>query len=232
MSNIKDFQGVWSDYRKKVSEANEIRDKELKRLERYEGRRADDEREAARAKFNQAVEAARDEARGRFRLVLTEMRDKADEIGEVMQAPTQEQLNLLSMLALRTSISQSEAESAARALAGNDDCLSTLQQLCAGRGGVIVHEAAKSKTKRAQAFDALGAFRDAAGSCLQWEGGSRAELMAQRNVQSLQHVPETERVPLAAAIAADVDAGRMTEREFSKVIVGNSASVEAASLID
>lgn len=231
-NNVKDFQSIWSDYRRGVSGAIEERDKELKRLERYEGERADTEREAARVKFNQAVEAARNEARGRFGRVLEDMRDKADAIGEVMQAPTQEQLNVLQMLSLRSSISQSEAESAARALAGNDDCLTTLKQLCATRGGVIVHEIAKSKTKRAQAFDALGAFRDAAGSCLQWSGGSRAELMAKRNMQHLQHVPEPERIPLGAAVAADVDAGKMTQRDFTSVVVGNAASVEAASLID
>lgn len=232
MSNVDEFKQVWADYRQKVSKAVEQRDKALESLSGYKGERAEAERKAAHDKFNEAVEGARSGARVRFRGILGNMRAKADEIGEVMQAPSQEQLSLLQMLSLRSSISQSEAESAARALAGNDDCLSTLQQICNSRGGVIVHEIAKSKSKRAQAFDALGAFRDAAGSCLQWAGGSRSELMAERATQYLQHVPEPERVPLGAAVAADVDAQNMSQRDFTRVVVGNAASVEAASLID
>ena len=232
MSSIQDYKNAWTNYRERITAAVEKRDRELARLEKYEGKRAEEEREAARVKFNQAVEVARNEARGRFGRVLEDMRDKADAIGEVMQAPTQEQVSILQMLSLRSSITQSEAESAARALAGNDDCLTTLQQLCATRGGVIVHEIAKNKSKRAQAFDALGAFRDAAGACLQWSGGSRSELMTERAAQYMQHVPESERVSLGAAIAADVDAQNMSQRDFTRVVVGNAASVEATSLID
>ncbi len=232
MSNIRDYQTTWASYRKRVTAAVEERDKELSRLEKYEGERAEGERKAARDKFGQAVEAARVEAKGGFRRVLESMRDKAEEQGEVMQAPTAEQVHLLQMLAMRDSISATEAKSAALALAGNDDAIATLQQLCTARGGVVVSAVADCKSKRGKAHDALGAFQEAAGMCLQWSGGNRSSLMSERNAQRLQHVPESERIPLGAAVSADVDAGNMSEHEFTKVIVGNAATVEAARLLD
>lgn len=229
MSNVRDFQSVWSDYRRDVSRAVEARDKELKRLERYEGKRADTEREAARVKFNQAVEAARNEARGRFGRVLEDMRDKADVIGEVMQAPTQEQLNVLQMLSLRSSISQSEAESAARALAGNDDCLSTLQQLCATRGGAKV--AGVNKSKQNQAFAAVSEFARAASGLLGWQGGDRYSLMLERNAQRSQGVANSELIPMLSAVVADID-GSGTVREFVSQIVGDAATFENVMQVD
>lgn len=230
MSNTSEYKDTWSRYRKQIGNAISKRDEALERIAGYKGERAAREREQIANEFESSVGAAQQEARSSFTRILGDMRGKADEVGEVMQAPTQEQLNLLKMLSLRSSISQAEAESAARALEGNDAALQTLQELCAGRGGVRV--AAIHKSQRQKAHDALREFEEGAKSCLAWRGGSRFELLTERSRQGFERLPESERVPLGAALAADVDAERMTIAEFTKTIVGNTATIAGAELLN
>ncbi|MBR3314747.1 MAG: hypothetical protein IKG18_11480 [Atopobiaceae bacterium] len=231
MGNCKDFQVIIGGYRSTVGAELGKLNKELARLEGYRGEKADGERDAANKRFKSAVSAARDKARSELRPVLQRMKDKADAY-EAVEAPTAEQVNILTMLSLRTSISPTEAKSAAEALAGNDAALTTLSQLCATRGGAIVGAVHKSKSKRGRAYDVYKAFEESAGMFLSWEGGTRAELMAQRQVQHVSHVPESERVPLGAAVSADVAAESMPEYDFVKVVLGNSADYNSSSLVD
>ena len=231
MGNCKDYQGIIGAYRSTVGAELDKLNKELTRLSGYKGEKADSERDAANKRFKSAVTAARDEARSELRTVLQRMKDKADAY-EAVEAPTAEQVNILTMLSLRTSISPTEAKSAAKALAGNDAALKTLSELCVTRGGAIVGAIHDSKSKRGRAYDAYKAFAESAGMFLAWEGGTRAELMAQRQVQHVNHVPESERVPLGAAVSADVTAESMPEYDFVKVVLGNAADYNSSSLID
>lgn len=230
MSNTSEYKDTWSRYRQQVGNAISKRDKALERIQGYKGKRADEEREQIAEEFESTIGAAQHEARSSFARILGDMRGKADEVGEVMEPPSEEALRVLQMLSLRTSITQAEAESAARALEGNDAALQTLQELCTGRGGVRV--AAIHKSHRQQAYDALREFEEGVKSCLAWRGGSRFELMTERSRQGFERIPESERVPLGAAIAADVDAERMTIAEFTKTIVGNTATVAGAELLN
>ena len=232
MGNCKDFQGIIGAYRSTVGAELGKLNEELARLEGYKGEKANGERDAANERFKSAVTAARDGARSELRPVLERMRDKADAYGDVMEAPSADAVNLLQMLSLRTSISPTEAKSAAKALAGNDAALKTLSELCATRGGAIVEAIHDSKSKRGRAHDAYKAFAESAGMFLSWEGGSRAELMAQRQVQHVNHVPESERVPLGAAVSADVAAESMPEYDFVKAVMGNAADYASARLVD
>lgn len=232
MGNCKDYQGIIGAYRSTVGAELDKLNKELGRLSGYKGEKADSERVAANRRFKSAVAAARDEARSELRHVLQRMKDKADAYGEVMEAPSAEQVNILMMLSLRTSISPKEAKSAAKALAGNDAALKTLSELCVTRGGAIVGAIHDSKSKRGRAHDAYKAFAESAGMFLAWEGGTRAELMAQRQVQHMSHVPESERVPFGAAVSADVAAESMSEYDFVKTVLGNAAEYDSSMLID
>lgn len=230
MKNTVRYKDTWSAYRQAVSKAAEERDKELSRLQGYKGERAEKERQKAREAFSRAVGVAREAARAEFNVAIGGMRKAAEAVGSVMEPPSEEALRTLQMLSLRTSISPAEAEAAAKSMQGNDACLTTLQELCVSRGGARV--SAKGKSKRGQAFDALREFEDAAKMCLAWQGGTRGELMRERNAQHLAQVPESERVPIGAAIAADVEAGRMSHAEFVRSIVGNTATVEGAAMLD
>ena len=89
-----------------------------------------------------------------------------------------------------------------------------------------------SKSKRGRAYDAYKAFAESAGMFLAWEGGSRSELMAQRQAQYVSHVPESERLPLGAAVSADVAAESMTEHDFVTTVLGNAAEYDSSMLID
>ena len=231
MGNLNNYQRVWGNYRNEVQTALRTRESALQRLEGYSGARADREREQIHNDFAESVRKSRTKARKEFGGVLESMREKAEGVGQVMEAPSSEAVSILQMLSLRTSISQAEAESAARALRGNDEALATLQQLCATRGGVKVKAIQKNKTKRTQAFDAVGAFKDAADAILQWEGGSRSELLSNRNRQAFEYVPASERVPLGACIAADITAD-CSPRDFATSAVGNACDYDAVQLID
>ena len=232
MGNCKDFQTIIGKYRSTVGAELGKLNKELTRLSGYKGEKADSERAAANRRFKSVVTAARDGARSELRPVLQRMKDRADAYGEVMEAPSTDAVNLLQMLSLRTTISPTEAKSAAKALAGNDAALKTLSELCVTRGGAIVGAVHKSKSKRGRAYDAYKAFAESAGMFLAWEGGSRSELMAQRQAQYVSHVPESERVPLGAAVSADVAAESMTEHDFVKTVLGNAAEYDSSMLID
>lgn len=229
MSNVRDYQNTWTNYRKRVAAAVEKRDKELARLEKYEGKRADEEREAARVKFNEAVGVAREEARARFGQIIEAMKSKAEAVGQVMEPPSEEALRTLQMLSLRQSISPTEAEAAAKALQGNDAAIESLRQICATRGGTKV--AGANMTKRGQAVAAVNEFRSAASMLMSWSGGSRHDLMLERNAQRSQGVPEAERVPMSAAIVADIDSNGSTP-EFVGQVVGDAASLDCIMLVD
>lgn len=229
MSNIQDYKNAWTYYRERITAAVEKRDRELARLERYEGKRAEEEREAARNEFNQAVGAARDEARARFGQAIEAMKAKAEAVGQVMEPPSEEALRTLTMLSLRQSISPTEAEAAAKALQGNDAAIESLRQICAERGGAKV--AGVTMTKRGQAVAAVNEFRRAASMLMSWQGGERYALMLERNAQRWQGVPEAERVPMSAAIVADID-GNGSMPEFVGQVVGDAASLDCVMLID
>ena len=229
MSNIRDFQNTWTSYRKRVAAAVEKRDKELARLEKYEGKRAEEEREAARDKFDEAVSVAREEARARFGQAIEAMKSKAEAVGQVMEPPSEEALRTLQMLSLRQSISPTEAEAAAKALQGNDAAIATLREICAARGGAKV--AGVTMTKRGQAVAAVNEFKSAANMLMSWQGGERHALMLERNAQRWQGVPEAERVPMSAAIVADID-GNGSTPEFVGQVVGDAASLDCVMLVD
>lgn len=227
MSNVRDYQNTWTSYRKRVAAAVEKRDKELARLEKYEGKRAEEEREAARVKFNEAVGVAREEARARFGQAIEAMKSKAEAVGQVMEPPSEEALRTLQMLSLRQSISPTEAEAAARSLQGNDAAIATLREICATRGGAKV--AGSGMTKRGQAFAAVSEFQNAANMLMSWQGGERHALMREHCAERMQGVRQ--QVPMSAVYVADVDGDGSTS-DFASKIVGKAASSEVVRLID
>jgi len=232
MGNCKKYQQAIAKYRTTVITNGERKDRDLARIAGYEGAKAEQDREEIVRRFKSAVSAARDEAWSEIRPVLERMRDKAESYGEVMEAPTAEQVNLLSMLSLRTSISPTEAASAAKALSGNDAAIATLSDLCRERGGAIVGAIHGEKSKRGRAYDAYKAFEDAAGMFLSWEGGDRQTLMRRRQVERRDHVPQEQRTSIGAAVSADVAAEALPEYDFVKVVLGNAADYNSSSLID
>jgi len=227
MANIKDFQNEWKRYREAVNAANTAYDSEIKRLESYEGEKADEERREATAKRDEAITSAQSEARYRFNQILNRMAAKVDAI-EPLAAPSEEGLRVLQLLQLKEKISAREAESAAKLLEGNDSAIRALEELCKKRGGVVP-SVSKHMGKRGQAQDALKEFNTAVGYLLQWRGGSRAELIQRR---AEEHITRSgSRTPFSAAFAADVDA-QVSESDFVMSIVGGHATYDGALLID
>lgn len=226
--NLSNYMDAWNGYKKPVRQAEKKRDKTLARLEGYEGKRVEAEREQAWKDFNTAVEAARAEARAKFDTIIRSMHSKASEIDEVMTAPTTAMLNTLQALSMKTSISQRDADAAARMMDGCDVALDALQDLCTKRGGVRV--SARGKTARTKAFEHVKAFQDAAGMLLSWQGGTRNDIMLKRSQEYYAHIPETERTPLSAAFVADVEGTNVTD--FCKAVVSHDASMEDLMKLD
>lgn len=232
MGNISNFKENVERYRRAVEDANREREQALAVIDGYEGPRAESERELIEKDYADAIGHAREGARVEFSVILGRMKRKAASVGEVMEPPSPSQVNLLKTLEMRKSISATEARAAAKALAGNDIGLATLAELCESRGGVIVPEVAGAKSSSQKAADALREFEDAANVVLAWKGGTRAELMMQRNRQLTAHVPANSRVSMDEAIAADLISSDLTATEFVQKIIGHSATVEGANLID
>lgn len=228
MSNLKSLMDTWNGYAEDVTAAEFKRDSKLEKLDGYRGERADKERAAITREFDEAVEAARTEARAKFNATLKAMKEKADTIDEVMVAPTADMVNALKALEMRTSITAREANSAAKLMEGCDVALDALQDLCTARGGVRV--STRGKSIRAKAYDHLHSFSEAAGMLLQWRGGSRFDIMLKRSQERSAHVPSEERTPIGAALVADIRTDNVAD--FAKAIVGDDASLNDVLRLD
>lgn len=97
-------------------------------LEQYKGSRGYDEQMAEAAKErDKAIRAAQEAVGLEFTAILTAMKKNA--LGHPMTAPTQEQLNLLTVLKMREHVSKDELRQAASALEGSPACLAVLKEI-------------------------------------------------------------------------------------------------------
>lgn len=100
----------------------------LKRQERFKGSEGyNKDKAAAAAKRQQADDAARKEAAEKIDACIKQMRENVGKMALV--PPTAEQVNILQVLNMRTSMTRQQLDMAAQAMDGNSLCLSALNDI-------------------------------------------------------------------------------------------------------
>ena len=128
MTNTEYLYEAMSKYQRARAAA---RDEYMRVMKLYESAKGspfyDEQRDKAQNKRNEAVNAAQDEARRAVDSALKYMRDAVS--GRKMVAPTTEQLNILTLLKMRDSVTREELTTAANAMDGNGAALSVLTEI-------------------------------------------------------------------------------------------------------
>lgn len=172
MSNVLAYHDAWKSYRASVRAARDKYTREIERLAPYmDSEQGKKDAEAAREAFDASLQAARTVAHPAFKKAVEGMREHVGKPD--MRAPTQEMLNVLTMLDMRNSIDSSEVEAACRVMKDNSAALTTLSQIVMRHGAMMP---IGFKTPHAQAVEAVERLQRAADSLMSWDGRSAMEI--------------------------------------------------------
>ena len=179
------FEAV-KNYRQKLSDIWAEYDAGMKNLERYKGS-AGYSKEAAELerKRQEAIQATQVEFRAHFANIVQYMRECAT--SRSMDAPTQEQLNLLTALKMREKISRDELQQAAKTLKDSPVCLSVLDEIAGKLEYYGLHFGGESTSSILSHIDTLA--DSAARLCKLDKPNSRAEQAARASVYSPNYDP-------------------------------------------
>ena len=172
MSFANDFQREWVSLRG----AWDKYEKRRNSLEGYEGKRRDDELEAAKTAYEAEVAGihAKYDAEMRSRLKLME-----DELSKgAAKAPTAEQLRLVEVLRMRETLSDAEVRDAAAQLHDNELCMSALIEIVRKTGAPLGDAIADFKPARVKRKEALDVLRSRLSALEGWGGQDEESTVA------------------------------------------------------
>lgn len=223
MNFANDFQREWVSLRGAWDKYQQRRNA----LEGFEGKRRDDELEAARVAYESEVAGIHAKYDGEMRRRLKLMEG---ELGKgAAKAPSAEQLRLIELLKMRETLSDAEVKDAAAQLSDNELCMQSLIEIVNKSGAPLGDAISEYKPSRVKRKEALDVLRDRLDSLASWNGQSEDETVepffaARRG----ERAKPRDNVFGQAAVARMEGIGSMSAADVLRTLVKGEADVSAA----